>query len=214
MRHRMRAVFMTAAASALAISLGTTASFASTASTWTVSPGGSWTGVMSGTFTLMDTTNGKSLGCGHTKSAGTFRPGTGLSGTGIGTITSLAFTKCTGPRRLAFTVAGKNFPWSISADSYDPAITNGTTTGTLSGIHARLTATGCTAVVDGTRAFADDGATQIHYHNSLAKLKIRPAASTLHVYKVVGCTGLFTSGDAVTFSSAYILTPAQTITSP
>jgi hypothetical protein len=205
---------MTAGAAALAIGLGATASLATTTSTWTVTPGGSWTGVKSGDFTLTDTTSNMAIVCVHTKAAGTLTSGTGLSGTGIGSISSIAISRCKGPGSAVFKVHGRNLPWSISANSYNPAITNGTTTGTLSGIHFVILGTGCTAVVDGTSASAKDGATEIHYHNSLAKLKIRTEASNLHLYNVVGCTGVFTGGDAVTISAAYKLTPTHTISSP
>ena len=214
MRHPVRAVLTTAGAAALAIGLGATASLAITTSTWTVSPGGSWSGVKSGNLTLTDTISGMKLVCTHTNSAGTFTTGTGLSGTGIGTVTSLHITKCTGPASAVFIVRAKNFPWTINADSYNPAVTSGTMTGHLVGIHATISGTGCTAVLDGTSAFASNGTTQIHYHNSLAKLKVRAEGSNLHLYNVVGCTGVFTSGDAVTISGAYKLTPAQTISSP
>jgi hypothetical protein len=54
----------------------------------------------------------------------------------------------------------------------------------------------------------------IHIHNTPPKLKLEAAGGNLHVYVGKGCTGLFKNGDAVTVTSGYLLSPAQTITSP
>jgi hypothetical protein len=207
-------LFSVTAAAVLGAGLGTAPSLAATATTWTVSPGGFYTGVESGHFTLLDTVTGNSLVCANTHVAGTFKSGTGLPGAHIGTITRLQLSNCTGPGGLTVTITASHLPWTLSAVSYNPAITSGLTTGTVSGIHATVSGTNCQAVADGTSATANDGQTEIHYHNSLAKLKIRTEGSSLHFYGVSGCGGLFGSGDAITFASAYILTPAQTITQP
>jgi hypothetical protein len=109
--------------------------------------------------------------------------------------TGLSFTHCTGPHGFTFALKPTALPWALNADTYNPAITAGLTTGTITGIHATLKAARCHAIVDGTRARADDGAAQIHYHNSLAKLKIRPQDSNLHIYQVRGCRpGLHVKG--------------------
>jgi hypothetical protein len=199
------------AAGTLVAGPGVTSSFAGTATTWSVSPGGAFTATQSGHFTLTDTTTGTLLVCAHTKAAGSFMSGSGLPGAGIGSVTALSLSACTDSSGQAFTITPRHLPWTLNADSYDPAITAGLTTGTITGIHVTVSGPSCLAIVDGTRPFADDGATQIHYHNSLAKLKIRTQASNLHLYNVSGCGGLINSGDAITFSSAYIVTPAQTI---
>jgi hypothetical protein len=212
MHKRISVMLLTGVSAALVIGLGAGPSFATTAGTWSVSPGGTVTAAQSGRFTLEDTTTGHSFVCGQTTGAAKFKSGSGLSGTDIGSITALSFGDCTGPSKFTFTLTPHNLPWALSADSYDRAITSGLTTGTVNGIHAFLSGTNCKATVDGTSGVADDGATQIHYHNSLDKLKIRTDDSSLHFYYVKGCQGLINNGDAVTFSSAYLLTPAQTIT--
>lgn len=195
------------------IGLAATPSFATTP-TWSVTPGGSFTGTQSGSFTLADTTTGNSIVCTHTKAAGTLKTGTRLSGTGIGSITSISFTSCTGLGGLTLTISTRGLPWTLNADTYNGALDGGTTTGTLNGIHVKITGTGCSATVNGSSVSATDGQTQIHFHNSLSKLKIRDTASNLHFYKVTGCGSMIANGDAVTFSSAYRVSPGQTITSP
>jgi hypothetical protein len=81
-------------------------------------------------------------------------------------------------------------------------------------IHATLAGKSCHATVDGTSATANDGQTQIHFHNSLDKLKIRTQFSNLHRYDVTACPSWMKTGNAVAISVAYRLTPAQTITHP
>jgi hypothetical protein len=213
MGKRMGSVFLTAGAVALVAGLSTAPSLATTASTWNVSPGGTVALIQSGHFTLADVTTGHSLVCARMKGAGQFKSGSGLPGANIGSVTALALSQCTGPGGVTFTIKPRDLPWSMSADSYDPAVTAGTVTGTISGLHASVSGTGCNATVDGTSATAGNGQTEIHYHNSLGKLKLRTEASTLHFYHVRGCGGLINSGDAVTFSSAYHVKPAQTIIS-
>jgi hypothetical protein len=212
MGKRTGRMLLTAGAMALATGLSAAPSLAATATTWTVSPGGAVTLTQSGHFTLADVTSGNSLVCAHTKGTAHFKPGRGLSGARIGSVTRLSLSRCTGPGGLTFTMTPGHFPWELSARSYDPSVTAGTTTGTIHGIHATVSGINCHATVDGTSATADNGRTQIHYHNSRAKLKIRTQESTLHFYRVSGCGGLIKSGDAVTFSSAYNVSPAQTIT--
>ena len=92
--------------------------------------------------------------------------------------------------------------------------TSGVTTGTLTGIHAALTGPGCSAVVDGTGATADNGMVSATYPNSTGALKVLTTGGNLHIYNVSGCAGLIRSGDATTFSGTYAVSPKQTITSP
>ena len=181
------------------------------AATWTVKPGGT-VAATSGKTTLTDTNTGVSLSCASSKGAATLKSGSGLSGTGIGSITSLAFNSCTGPAGLKFTVTTSHFPWSLNAVSFNS--TSGVTTGTLTGIHATLTGPGCSAVVDGTSATADNGKVSATYTNSTGVLKTLTTGGNLHTYSVSGCFGLIHSGDSATFSGTYAVSPKQTITSP
>src|SRR5438067_6834916 len=83
--------------------LGLAAGPALAATTWTVSPGGSISAT-AGTTTLKDTGTGTTLNCSSSAAKGTVKSGSGLAGAGIGSITSLTFSGCTGPLGLTFTV--------------------------------------------------------------------------------------------------------------
>ena len=209
MRTGITSLLLAAGTAVLAIALSTPSS-AVTVTGWSVTPGGSFTGKQSGKVTITDTVTRHSIVCATAAAAGRLRSGTGLPGTGIGTLRSLSLTDCATGRGLAFTVQAGALPWSLSADKYILAKT--TTYGTLAKVHLTLTATGCSATIDGTGATSDNGSVVIHIHNKPSKLKLEAADGTLHVYVGSGCTGVFRNGDAVTLSSAYLISPAQTFT--
>jgi hypothetical protein len=194
---------------AAAAIVGLSAGPALAATTWTVSPGGSITAT-AGTTTLKDTGTGTTLKCTSSSAKGSVKSGSGLSGTGLGSITSLTFSSCTGPLGLTFTVTSSAFPWHLNASSYS----SGVTSGTLSGIHAKLSGPSCSATVDGTSSTADNGTADATYTNSSGALKVLTTGGNLHIYGVSGCAGLIKSGDGSTFSGTYTVSPKQTITSP
>jgi hypothetical protein len=206
MRNRIAAILATGGA--VALTLGLTAGPA-LAATWTVKPGGAITAT-SGTTTLKDTTSGNSLTCKSSKATATLKSGSGLAGAGLGSIKGITFTTCTGPLGLTFTVTPGHLPWHLNAVSYSSGVTHGN----ISGIHATLTGSGCSAVVDGTGATANNGKVNVTYTNSTHILKVLTTGGNLHIYNVSGCLGLINSGDASTFSASYAVSPAQTITSP
>jgi hypothetical protein len=206
MWKRSGSVLLTTAAAALTIGLGASQAVAAT---WTVKPGGAITAT-SGTTTLKDTSTGNSLTCKSSKSTATLKSGSGLSGTGIGSIKTATFSTCTGPLGLTFTVTSGHLPWHLNAVSYSSGVTHGT----ITGIHATLTGSGCSAIVDGTGATANNGKVSGTYTNSTHVLKILTTGGNLHIYNVSGCLGLIHSGDGSTFTANYSVSPAQTITSP
>jgi hypothetical protein len=210
MRTRLAMFLLPPVAAALAIGLSAASAVAAT--TWTVKPG-SVINAKSGTTILKDTTTGTTLTCTSSAANTTLRSGSGLPGTAIGSVTAISFTGCTGPLHLAFTVTASALPWHINAASFNSA--TGTTTGTLTGIHASMSGAGCTAVVDGTSATAHNGTVTITYTNSTHTLKVLTTGGNLHIYNVSsGCAGAIHSGDRATQSAAYAISPAQTITSP
>jgi hypothetical protein len=178
------------------------------AATWTVKPGGAIT-AKAGKTTLTDKSTGSQLSCASSNSKGTVKKGSGLSGAGIGSITTLSFSNCIGPLGLSFTVTNSHFPWKLNAVSF----ASGVTTGTITGIHSKLSGPSCSAAVDGTGATANNGKVTAKYSNGTGKLTTT-GAGNLHVYNVSGCAGLIRSGDAVSFKGAYTISPKQTITSP
>ncbi len=193
---------------ALTASSALAASSTGAAVTWTVKPGGAIT-AKAGVTTLKDTKTGSTLTCKTSSGKGTVKSGSGLSGTGIGSITALSFSTCTGPLSLVFTVKTTHFPWHLNAVSFS----SGVTTGTITGIHATLSGPSCSAVVDGTGATANNGRVTAKYSNGTGKLTTT-GAGNLHIYKVSGCAGLINSGDGSSFKGSYAITPKQTITSP
>lgn len=178
------------------------------AATWTVSPGGAVTAV-SGTTTLIDTQTLMGVSCGPSTAKGSLAKGTGLSGAGIGRISSLAFTHC---RDNSVTLTANALPWHLNAVSYNSVTM--VTTGTITGIHITMTSGGCNAVFDGSAPGAHNGMLNVTYSNGTGQLHVLKP-SGLHVYNVTpsGCDGFFT-GNFVTFGATFTVTPKQTITSP
>jgi len=209
---RAGSVLVMSAALAGMLALSASSAFAASntgvAATWTVKPGGAIT-AKAGTTTLKDTKTGSVLTCKTSSGKGTLKSGKGLSGTGIGSITALSFSTCTGPLSLTFTVKTTHFPWHLNAVSFS----SGVTTGTITGIHATLSGPSCSAVVDGTGATANNGKVTAKYSNGTGKLTTT-GAGNLHIYKVSGCAGLINTGDGSSFKGSYAITPKQTITSP
>jgi hypothetical protein len=199
-----RARFLLAAPAAfLVAALGTTGALAAT--TWTVTPGGGFTGT--GTLTL--SLSGGGLSC-NSSIAGKLRGGKG-PGSHIGSIASLGLTSCTGPLGLTWTVQAGGLPWAMNAQSYNSG--TGTTTGKVTGMHLSVSGEACSFAVDGTGGSKDNGKVTFTYTNATHVLKLGKPGN-LHAYNVSGCTGLVTSGSTVSLSASYTLTPPQTITSP
>jgi hypothetical protein len=210
MRKHLTKILLSGGVAALAVGIGATTAMAVTATTFTVTPGGAVTG-SAGKTTLKDTKTGTVLTCASSATAATLNKGSGQSGSGLGKITSVTFTKCTGPGGLVFTAttsASKTHPWKLNASSFS----GGVTKGSITGITASLSGSGCTATVAGTTA-SSPGKTTGTYTNSTHVLKV--SGGNLHIWNVSsGCLGLIASGDASSFVGSYTITPPQTITSP
>jgi len=141
--------------------------------------------------------------------AGLFNTGSGLSGTGIGTVTSLTVSGCSVlGMSISVTITGK---MPVNAVSFNSA--KKTVSMTLTKIHGSLSANGCKATIDGTGATAHNGKVKATYTDGTGKLKVLAAGGNLHLYNV-NCSGVINSGDSVNFSTTYTLAPKQTITSP
>jgi hypothetical protein len=191
----------------VALLAGGTPSFAITAGTFTVSPGGAATA--SGTAQVKDTKTGTIAKCSSLNLSATLKKGSGLKGAKIATITTGSFTGCK-IGTIAVTVKTNGFPWYLNATSY----ASGVTAGTITGIDLVATATGCSATLDGTAAGADNGTVKVKYTNSTGKLTILSTGGNLHDWGVVGCLGLENNGDPQDASGTTTVTPKQTITSP
>ena len=201
----------TAAILIIALGAGPAAGAATRTGTgWTVTPGGPFTG-HAGTTKLKDTANGNSLNCTGSVLSGRFKQGSGLNGTGIGSVTSGGkFANCLGPFPLGYTITLRGLPWHVSVT----ADRGGVIRGTISHIEITASLPSCHFTIDGTGAGAFDGIVLFAYSDSVHTLKLLPAGTDLHYYKVSGCAGLVKTGDAAAYLASYLLSPGQTITSP
>ncbi len=207
MRTRMNA-FSAAGAALLAASLGATSSSpaAAAATTWTIKPGGAIS-AKAGKTTLTDPTTGTSITCTSSRMSGSLKSGSGLSGSDIGSLSKGSFSDCSDPPGPRFTIKLLDLPWHINFTSYS----NGVIQGTISHIEAKVTATGCSMVIDGTAGGASDGMVRFTYNVSTGKLMILKTGGNLHIYDVSGCFGVVVNGDAATFTATYTITPHQVI---
>jgi len=194
-----------------AVGLGTTSA---AAATFTVTGGPAFTGTAGATtLTVHHGTSNVAMRCTSSRVSGTVRNGTGLSGTDIGFINTVGFTGCSVGGVLPSGVT-PFLPWCVSVTSVDPI--TGVVTGTIGCIHVNLSATGCSATVDGTGPNAHDGFVNFTYDPRTGQLTL--SGGNLHLYAVNGCLGLFGTGDSVNLSATYIIvgspvTPIR-ITSP
>jgi hypothetical protein len=196
-------------AAVLTALLGVTTALAAT--TWTVRPGGP-VSMKSGRFIVTDTTSGAALSCLSSALTGTLKSGSGLSGTGIGSITAVHSISCPTPQGISFTLRALDLPWRLNMLSYNA--TTGVATGSLSHLRIDFSGTACTAVIGGASGAASDGTVKVRYTNSTGHLRTRTTGGNLHFYKVSGCAGLIHTGDSATISATYAVSPIQAITSP
>jgi hypothetical protein len=205
--NRFGKALITSAATAAVIGMAAAPAFA-TAATWTVKPGGATTG-KAGTTTVTDSTAGQSVTCTSSTAKGSFKTGSGLSGSGIGTITSLTVSGCSVlGMSISVTITGK---MPVNALSYNS--TKKTVSMSLTKIHGSLSASGCSATIDGTGAAAHNGMVKAKYTDGTGKLKVLATGGNLHLYNV-NCFGVINTGDSVNFTTTYTLTPKQFNTSP
>jgi hypothetical protein len=205
--NRFGKALITSAATAAVIGMAVAPAFA-TAATWTVKPGGATT-AKAGTTTVTDVTAGQSVTCTSSTAKGSFKKGSGLAGVGVGTLTSLTLSGCSVlGMSLSVTITGK---MPVNALSYNS--TKKTVSMSLTKIHGSLSASGCSATIDGTGAAAHNGMVKATYMDTGGKLKVLTTGGNLHLYNV-NCFGVINNGDVVNFTTTYTLTPKQVITSP
>jgi len=188
------------------------AASAATAKTWTVRPGGKIAAI-SGKIVLTDTPTGATMWCGSSRMSGPLRSGSGLPGTGIGSLTTAVFSQCSaGP--FPATVTARGLPWRLNLTSYDRS--TGVARGTISHlqINAAPSFAQCTAVIKGTSGTAPDGVVAVSYTSKTGILKILRTDGNLHWYHVQSCAGIIRNGDTATLSTSYTVSPRQVITSP
>ena len=202
--------------------------------TFTVSPGGAWSGTRAadGAVGIRDAVSNQVTLCTGLAVSGTFRSGAHQSGTGIGTLTSIAFTGCKA-EGVAVTV-------TVHISSANPAPINLTAvfpsdptvvTGQATNISLTLEdANGCHAEV-GARISAGGGPgfTGLAYRSSDARLSFAAGGKGLFVQSATAqCNaGAYAGLDVKQFDrislggfgttlvdSAVNISPAQQITTP
>jgi len=99
-------------------------------------------------------------------------------------------------------------PFSLNALSYKGGVTGGT----ITGMDATLSGPSCSATVDGTAADGLDGQVAFSYSNTSGRMQDLTSGGNLALYNVNGCLGLIKSGDPVTVSGSYTISPRMTIT--
>jgi len=209
MSNRYTRILAAGAAAVLAATVGVPAALA--AGTWTVQPGG---GVQatSGLVNIRDTMTGTLLTCVRSAASGTVKSGSGLPGSQAGSLSVVRFPICNaGP--VPMTVQAGGLPWHVNLSSYNAA--TGVARGTIGHVRLTTSGSGCTTVIDGTSATADDGRVVFRYTDSTGQLKLLTTSSNLHYYDVSkGCLGIVNDRDPATLSATYTVTPKQSITSP
>jgi len=230
---RLRTGFLAVpAAAALAAALLAAPAHAA-APTFTVSPGGTWSGTRAADSTvgIRDAVSSQVTLCTGLTVSGSFNPGRSQSGTGIGALTGIAFTGCRA-EGVAVTV-------TVTTSAHSPAPVNLTATapndaavalGQATGISLTLDdARGCHVVVGArTSAGGGPGFTGIAYRSTDARLSFAAAGKGLFVQSTSGpCNNgdqgldmkLFDRislggfGDSI-LASSVIVSPAQRIGTP
>jgi hypothetical protein len=206
--RRSASLLLAGAAIAGSIALSAGPALAAT-TTWTISKGGAVKAAAE-KVSLKDSSTGLALTCKGSTLAGKLKSGKKLSGKEAGSLTSFGLTGCSADGFSVKMTTGK-LPWHLNLVSYS----KGVTTATITGIHLNLSvaAIGCSAIVDGTKATADNGTLAVTYTNKTGKLATAAKGSDLVLYKVTsGCMGVIKSGDKVGLGASYTVTPKQTIT--
>jgi hypothetical protein len=230
MRKRLARILSIGSAIAAVLVLAAT-SAAVAATTWTVSPGGSWTAPLSSgaTFVIQDGVIGTTVTCVSSTLEGAFTAGSGQSGN-LGAITSVSPGTCTGPGGSAYTVAANASsadPWLVGAVAYTAStgVTNGdlgSGSASATGVAITLTGAGCTVVLGGTttlRAYLifdyqnGSGRLSIPYHTY--RPTIRVVSSTCSSWRAADGARVYTNPVFPGSNpGGFALSPSQTITSP
>lgn len=198
MRGRLIGALVAGAAMIAGLVMATPA--AALPATWTVTPGGAFTGA-AGTTVLRVQETGVQLTCRTATARGTAKSGTGLSNP-LATLPAggVKFNTCSGPFGLTFGVTHVG-TWNLNGISYAAPVT----TGTLTNINANISGPGCTASVAGS--------VNATYNNTTKVLTVLPNYGLLFT-SVSGCLGLISAGQHASFSGAFTITPGLTVSSP
>lgn len=209
MDARHRTVLLSGAAALLAAGLTATAAYAwaapahpasgqrATAATWSVSSSEDTESAVK--TVLTDQATGTKIKC-TVQFNYSFTQKMGLP-SDIATVPSLSFSNCTLPGKTPITLTSNTTGLPMMALSFNRLRNLGVTTGEFAGIDISLSSPGCSGVLDGTAAGANNGTVPYHFYNNPDVL-ITGGQGNLHSYNVSGCAGLVNTGDAFTLFSA------------
>jgi hypothetical protein len=167
-----------------------------TAATWSVSSSEETETAVK--VVLTDQTTGTKIKC-NAQFNYSFTQKMGLP-SDIATLPSLDFNACTLPSKTTITLTSNTTRLPMMALSFNRLRNLGVTTGEFVGIDISLSSSGCSGVLDGTAAGANNGTVPYHFYNN-PDLLITGGQGNLHSYNVSGCAGLFSTGDTFTMSS-------------
>ncbi len=175
------------------------------ATTWTITPGGTFTPNNSAPHfsAIKDLTAGQRFECSGVTTAGTFKAGSGRTNP-IGSITTIelggggiAPLFCTGDG-LTFDLTWA-VPFPVRGFSYNA--TTDTAYGSFQHMSATISAVdggpACSAVIDGTGPSTASGKLRFEYFNSQGEFRTLGPGADLHFYNVTGCNGVISEGDSL-----------------
>ncbi|GAA2598237.1 hypothetical protein SMC26_04725 [Actinomadura fulvescens] len=205
-----------AAAAVTTMALGLTAAPAH-AATFTVTGGTSITGNASEPLVATVPRTGAFATCDTGTATGTAQNGSGLSGTGIGALNTVAFSdsttedgRCPASTGAVGTLTANNTPWGFNVSSESGGVAQGTLTGVKA---TAVFSDGCNIVATGPGG--GGGTINGTYTNSSSELRVLPggAGSNLVIQSAVGCNvNDAKAGDALELDGAFTITPGLTIT--
>jgi hypothetical protein len=226
MRKRLASVILATGAAAAAVLLTATNALAAP-TTWTGSPGGSYTSSLaSSTAVLTDTTASQSITCKAETDAGTINKTASGSPAVLGTITSSTFSNCTDSLGDTGWGASSTGTWNLNgyhfqgADGTSTTCANtGVTCGTITSVSAKVTGkilgAACSFTVSGSVGTSSEPESAsdvpVTYTNSSGDLQVFNT-KTLKVSGVSGCDGIINNNDVAEFAGTFAVSPKQTIT--
>lgn len=216
MRRRMASVLTVGAALAAATALATTTAAAAQQSITVTNPNadGSYT-AHSDFVTLSDVTSGIAFDCESTdtvnasNSSGTISSSSYTTPADVGDI-NVDFNNCNGPLGPV-TATPADQPYDLVVTSYDAgAGAAGQGSGYIGPVNVHVSMSGCNFDVVGNAPGLYDNAT----HTISVGGALPAGVAPLEPVNIVGCFGLVSPGDELTYEGDYLVDPAITISSP
>ena len=216
MRKITTKVLTATAVTATAVALTALPASAGPLATWTSTPGGNVTGVNTVPLQALNMAKGVAAVCYSVTAGASIQTGSGLSGTAIASVNTLAPSSCVTTGSLVTTITPTNLPWTLDAASYDGS---DVTTGSLNGVKATAVIGAnpvqCTVTVTGPGGAP--GSITGTFTNSTDTLGVSGSNLEVETATGPGCGSLAEPGDPLFFNGEVALAGLnsdQNITSP